>query len=255
MRHQATRRLQAHICPPRSLAGVCAAEAAATDDREHGSTIAPMAAFLANVGVNAAHRVRSPLFPDGSFVVYPIPEALPWTPPMRRLAGVWSDRAVHLDPDLDGDPPTYGDNCRSAGRAFSLRRARPGDTIFFMARLHPCSGDPPGFFLVGSLCIAEIKPDVCRDPGPGWWEGNAHVLRARAGSGWNSFWVFRGDGRSCFLDRAVPFCRRQAEHVFGRSWMWPGHRTDLQTIGSHTRAVRRLTGLGERRIRELAELG
>src|SRR5215831_13213019 len=76
-----------------------------------------MAAFLANVGVNAAHRVRSPLFPDGSFVVYPIPEAQPWAPPMRRLPEVWDDRAVHIDPDLDGNPPTYGDNCRTAGRA------------------------------------------------------------------------------------------------------------------------------------------
>lgn len=214
-----------------------------------------MAAFLANVGVNATHRVRSPLFSDGSFVVHPIPEARPWAPPMQRLPEVWDDRAVHLDPDLDGDPPTYGDNCRTAGRAFSLRWARPGDTIFFLARLHPCSGEPPGFFLVGSLFIAEIKPDVCKDPGPGWWESNAHVRRARAGNGWNSFWVFRGDYHSGFLERAVPFCRPQAERVFGRTWMWPHHRTELQTIGSHTRAVRRLTGLGEHRLRELARLG
>ena len=56
-----------------------------------------MAAFLANVGVNAAHRVRSPLDPDGSFVVYPIPEADAWVEPMRRLPDVWGDRAVHLD--------------------------------------------------------------------------------------------------------------------------------------------------------------
>jgi len=214
-----------------------------------------MAAFLANVGVNAAHRARSPLFPDGSFVVYPIPEAQPWAPPMRRLPEVWDDRAVHLDPDLDSHPPTYGDNCRTAGRAFSLRWARPEDTIFFIARLHPSSGAPPGFFLVGSLFIAEIKPDIRDDPGPGWWDGNAHVRRARAGGGWNSFWVFRGEAHSCFLERAVPFRRSPAEHVFGQAWIWPRHRTELQTIGSHTRAVRRLTGQGERRLRELAQLG
>jgi len=214
-----------------------------------------MAAFLANVGVNAAHRVRSPLFPDGSFVVYPIPEAQPWAPPMRRLPEVWDDRAVHIDPDLDGNPPTYGDNCRTAGRAFSLRQACPGDTILFMARLHPSDAAPPGFFLVGSLVIAEIKPDIREDPGPGWWESNAHVRRARAGGQWNSFWIFRGEDHSCFLERAVPFHRSQAEHVFGHGWTWPRHRSELQTVGSHTRAVRRLTGLGERRLHELAQHG
>src|SRR5207302_5345804 len=70
-----------------------------------------MAAFLANVGVNAAHRVRSPLHPDGSFELLPIPEKEPWAPPMLRLPGIWAGRAVHLDPDLAGRPPTYGDNC------------------------------------------------------------------------------------------------------------------------------------------------
>jgi len=85
-----------------------------------------MAAFLANVGVNAAHRVRSPLHPDGSFELLPIPEKEPWAPPMLRLPGIWAGRAVHLDPDLAGRPPTYGDNCRTAGRAFSLRQAPPG---------------------------------------------------------------------------------------------------------------------------------
>src|SRR5262249_7286504 len=117
-----------------------------------------MAAFLANVGVNAAHRVRSPLFPDGSFVVYPIPEAHPWAPPMRRLPEVWDDRAVHIDPDLDGNPPTYGDNCRTAGRAFSLRRACPGDTILFMARLHPSGVAPPPLSPVSPPLLPPINP-------------------------------------------------------------------------------------------------
>jgi hypothetical protein len=210
-----------------------------------------MAAYLANVGVNAAHRVGSPLFADGSFALYPIPEHLPWEAPMRRLPDVWGDRAVHLDPDLDGDPPTYGDNCRTAGRAFNLRRAEPGDVIVFVARLHPRTGEPPAFFLVGSLAVAEVKPDLTHDPGPGWWDGNAHVRRARAGGPWNSFWVFRGDGPSRFFDRAVPFGRAEADHVFGRAWNWREGRSELQTIGSYTRAVRRLTGPAERRLGEL----
>ena len=210
-----------------------------------------MAAYLANVGANAAHRVRSPLLADGSFVLYPIPEQQPWRPPMRRLPAVWGDLAVHVDPDLDGDTPTYGDNCRTAGRAFSLRHAQPGDSIVFLARLHPDSGDPPGFFLVGSLSVAEVKPDLTADPGPGWWDANAHVRRARAGAPWDSFWVFRGDGRSHLLDRAVPFRRAEADRVFGGAWAWRPDRTELQTIGSYTRAVRRLTGPAERRLREL----
>lgn len=210
-----------------------------------------MAAYLANVGVNAAHRVRSPLFPDGSFVLYPIPESRSWAPPMRRLPEVWADLAVHVDPDLDGDPPTYGDNCRRAGRAFSLRRAQADDTIVFMARLHPRSGDPPGFYLVGSLSIAEVLTDLTADPGPGWWDGNAHVRRARACGAWDSFWVFRGDGRSRFFDRAVHFGRPEADRLFGAAWDWREERTELQTIGSYTRAVRRLTGCAERRLREL----
>jgi hypothetical protein len=59
-----------------------------------------MAAFLANVGVNAAHRIHSPLYPDGSFELRPIPERKPWAPPMLRLPEVWGKRPVHLDPDL-----------------------------------------------------------------------------------------------------------------------------------------------------------
>ena len=210
-----------------------------------------MAAYLANIGANAAHRVSSPLFADGSFVLYPIPEQQLWAPPMRQLPEIWGERAVHLDPDLDGDPPTYGDNCRTAGRAFSLRRAEPGDVIVFVARLHPRTGEPPAFFLVGTLAVAEVKPDLTEDPGPGWWDGNAHVRRARAGGVWNSFWVFRGDGRSRLFDRAIPFGRTQADHVFGRAWRWREERSDLQTIGSYTRAVRRLTGPAERCLGEL----
>jgi hypothetical protein len=210
-----------------------------------------MATYLANVGANASHRVASPLFADGSFVLYPIPEQQPWAVPMRQLPEVWGDRAVHLDPDLDGDPPTYGDNCRTAGRAFSLRRAEAGDVIVFIARLHPRGGEPPAFFLVGALAVAEVKPDLTGDPGPGWWDGNAHVRRARAGAPWDSFWVFRGDGRSRFFDRAIPFGRREADRVFGRAWNWRAGRSELQTIGSYTRAVRRLTRPAERRLGEL----
>lgn len=206
-----------------------------------------MAAFLANVGVNASHRVRSPLHPDGSFHLHPIPESLPWASPMIRLPAVWGDRAVHLDPDLAGDPPTYGDNCRRAARAFALRRARRGDAIFFLARLHGAAG--PGFYLVGVLHVDGVLADVTADPGPGWWDANAHVRRGRAAGRWDAFWVFRGDCRSLAFARAVPFARSLADAVLPVAWR--SGRTDMQTIGSHTRAVRRVEGAREDLLRSL----
>ena len=220
-----------------------------------------MAAFLANVGVNASHAARSPLFHDGTFALLPIPEPGEWRPPMLRLGDItllrnhaplsWRHRPVHLDPDLEAAQPTYGDNCRRAGRAFSLRRARPKDLIVFLARLHP-STDPAGFHLVGCLEIEDVLADVTNDPGPGWWDANAHVRRARATDTWDSFWVFRGNGASQRFKHAVPFTRHEAARVFGDTWRWPDHRTELQTIGSYTRAVRRIEGAGEVWLRTIS---
>jgi hypothetical protein len=218
-----------------------------------------VAAFLANVGVNAAHPVRSPLFADATFELLAIPEPHAWRPPMLRLRDVaglaphvpprWSERAVHLDPDLRSTTPTYGDNCRRAGRAFSLRRASPGDVIVFLARLV----DPnqrAGFHLVGSLDVEDVLPDVSRDPGRGWWDANAHVRRARATGEWDEFWVFKGSPRTRMWNRAVVFGRLEMESVFGAA-RWPSHRTELQTIGSGTRAVRRVEGAGEEWLRSI----
>ena len=218
-----------------------------------------MAAYLANVGVNAGHAARSPLFEDGTFALLPIPEHHSWRPPMLRLDELvglqghaprsWHDRAVHLDPDLDSQQPTYGDNCRRAARAYSLRRARPLDLIVFLARLHDST--KAGFYLVGSLEVDDALEDVTADPGPGWWDANAHVRRARATDRWDSFWVFKGSGASQRFRTAVRFGRPQAARVFGDTWRWPAHRTELQTIGSYTRAVRRVEGPGEEWLRTI----
>ncbi|MGH7776871.1 MAG: hypothetical protein ACREPI_06825 [Candidatus Dormibacterales bacterium] len=222
-----------------------------------------MAAYLANIGVNASHAARSPLGAGGRFLVVPIPEKVAWRPPMRRLRDAdlahlqahappsWHEKAVHLDPDLAAPVATYGDNCRRAGRAFSLRAATPGDLIVFMARLHPPAG-AAGFHLVGRLAVAEVLADVTSDPGPGWWERNAHVLRARATGRWDSFWVFRGTEGSGPLARARAFGRREAGLLLG-GVDWPGHRSALQTIGSHTRAVRRFTGAAEALLRTMSD--
>ena len=218
-----------------------------------------VAAYLANVGVNAGHSARSPIFADGSFLLLPIPERRPWRKPMLRLRDLpaldrhapatWRNAAVHLDPDLASETPTYGDNCRRAGRAFSLRRAKQGELIVFLARLHPAGG-AAGFYLVGVLEIADAVEDVVKDPGAGWWDANAHVRRARATNAWDSFWVFKGTATSALLDRAVPFTRAETERIFGAATRWPAHRTELQTIGSYTRAVRRVEGAGEEWLRQ-----
>src|SRR5260370_10474306 len=81
----------------------------------------------------------------------------------------WSHKAIHLDPDLSAATPTYGDNCRRAARAFSLRRAAAGDLIVFLARLHP-EDSAPSFHLVGCLAIADALLDMMSDPCPASWE-------------------------------------------------------------------------------------
>jgi hypothetical protein len=216
-----------------------------------------VAAFLANIGANASHTVRSRLATDGSFELMPIPERERWRPPMLRFDALgrdipktWRRRAMHLDPDLTCAVPTYGDNCRLAGRAFSLRSAKRGDLIVFVARLHP-EGAAPGFYLVGRLEVDECLADVTADPGPGWWDGNAHIRRARATGRWDSFWVFKGTRMTHQFKRAHRFGRLEAANVFGDVWTWPPHRTELQTIASYTRAVRRVEGEGEAWLRSL----
>ena len=201
------------------------------------------------------------MFVDGSFVLVPIPEREPWSPPMLRLGAVaglaahapaaWMGKAVHLDPDLSATTPTYGDNCRRAGRAFSLRRAAAGDLIVFLARLHPANS-APRFHLVGCLSIDDMIEDVTSDPGPGWWDCNAHVRRARATGRWDSFWVFKGAaGLTRPFAKAHRFTRDEAEAIFGTEWQWRASRTEQQTIGSYTRAVRRVDGPGEEWLRSI----
>jgi hypothetical protein len=217
-----------------------------------------VAAFLANVGANAGHAAASPIFEDGSFILTPIPERCQWRPPMLRFADIathtlpaaWLTRAAHADPDLTSETPTYGDNCRTAGRAFSLRRARRGDFIAFVARLREPDG-AAGFHIVGVLEIEDVLADVTHDPGSGWWDGNAHIRRARAHGTWNSFWVFKGAPRSRLLAKAARFGRGEAAGAFGDTWTWRESRTALQTIGSYTRAVRRVEGEGEAWLRTI----
>jgi hypothetical protein len=218
------------------------------------------------VGVNAAHRARSPLFADGRFELVPIPEAAgldgpelvrfgdlrcatdPHRPLSAYLPPDWRDRAAHYDPEFD--TLTYGDNCRRAPRAAALRSARAGDWLVFLARLWPLADGiftgPPGFYLVGALEIAGHVGPVDRpldEPQAGRFAANAHVRRARADPRYyDGFCLFAGGPRSRRFERAIPLTRALAEDLLldatGAPWRWPPHRSELQVIGSYTRTIR-----------------
>ena len=228
-----------------------------------------MRIFLANVGANASHRFAGPIFEDGTFEFLPIPETpdlsssiatryrdlRSWYNPDRDLLEYIPNRlrdvACHNDPEFTTF--TYGDNCDRNSRASGLKALRPGDFLFFIARLehrrHGAKAGPFGFYLVGYLHIAQdnwLLRAVSARPNPEDEElfgRNAHMLRGRSDSSlWDGFWVFRGSEESRRFSRAVPVTRDLCQSVFrtadGREWTWDGGRSDLQVIGSYTRACR-----------------
>lgn len=209
--------------------------------------------FLANVGVNASHRLISPLGSDGSFSLVPIPEE---GNPVRygdvaHLRGLvpeayWGS-GTHYDPEWE--TRTYGDNCGWAPRAAALKGCAPGDFIFFIARLVGPLG--PAFALVGFLEIEEVARDVRAMPAERF-EANAHVRRGR----WDGFWVFAGSPRSRLLPRAALIGREEAELLLrdraGAAWNWRDGRSVLQTIGSYTRSCRYIIDPARERERALA---
>ena len=123
--------------------------------------------YLVNVGVNLAHKLRSPLFPDSQFEFVPIPEEgdigecvsadiAPITYGdlycynsslkllslfSHKLQDEFANRIVHYDPNLNNANDaclarfTYGDIPYTNARASSLRGAQPGDLLFFLANL------------------------------------------------------------------------------------------------------------------------
>ena len=61
---------------------------------------------------------------------------------------------------------------------------------------------------------------------------------------WDGFWVFAGTDRSARFDRAVPVDRAFADRILrtasGQPYAWSSNRSELQVIGSYTRACRRI---------------
>jgi hypothetical protein len=208
--------------------------------------------FVVNVGVNASHRLVSPLYDDGSFTFVTILEErslqgaslvrygdvprLRMTVPERYWA--WP---THYDPEFES--LTYGDNCGWAPRAAALRSARPGDALLFIARLVRIGSGEPVFGLVGLLEVESVRPNVRSCPPDARLRGNAHVRRALADPRyWDGFWLFAGTPRSGLFPRAALVGRAEAELLFrdkdGAPWQWRDGRSELQTIGSYTRSCR-----------------
>ena len=225
--------------------------------------------FLANVGANASHRFAGPIFEDRTFEFLPIPETpdlsssiatryrdlRSWYNPDRDLLEYIPNRlrdvACHNDPEFL--TYTYGDNCDRNPRASGLKALSSGDFLFFIVRLeHWVNGAATGrfgFYLVGYIQIAQenwLLRGVTEPPtleSRELFGRNAHVIRGRSDPDlWDGFWVFRGSEDSRRFRRAVPVTRELCEAVFrtadGRDWSWDGARSDLQVIGSYTRACR-----------------
>jgi hypothetical protein len=223
--------------------------------------------FLVNVGVNASHSIRSPLFDDGTFELLPIPEdrgqwapTLPayaripcWNNPDESLGNFVSDlhrgTLVHDDPEFR--TLTYGDNPNRSPRAAGLRACAPGDYLFFVARLTPYDGSrfhgDPAFYLVGFFFIKDVLKDVTAYPHGeifATYGANAHVRRATYHrKALDGFWVWKGSSvGSLRFPRAVPLTREVCEATLrdanGRHWNWAPHRSELQWIGSYTRSAR-----------------
>ena len=224
--------------------------------------------FLANVGANSSHRFLSPIFDDGAFEFITIPEeplvAGPHSvryqdlrshyDPKESLARWVPDRlldmATHFDPEFGTN--TYGDNCERSPRAFGLKDVRPDDLIFFLVRLARWSGGrfdgETGFFLIGFIEVESVFRASAHPAGatpPARYAANAHVRRAMNDSQyWDGFWVFAGSNRSTRFPRAVPVDRAFADRVLrtatGQPYAWSPNRSELQVIGSYTRACRRI---------------
>ena len=217
--------------------------------------------FLANVGANASHApVVSPLYPDGTFDLIPIPEFnsrfklsclrycdLHWNRGLlvHQILGArrWKWHC-HNDPDLDNG--VYGDLPESSTRAAALRSARPGDLLGFFGRLRPVGarlGSPPaGFYILGSFRIRSVFRPVAsvRPPRAQGVSTNPHVRKWVAGSP-EMFWLFLGKpGRHT---RSIPPVKLTREVLIrllpkSKSWNWGRGRSDLQTIGSYLRSIR-----------------
>lgn len=211
-----------------------------------------MRLYVVNVGVNTndaqRYQLRSPIFPDRSFEFVPIRESerfsevetiprycdLPsWTGRWDSLARLLPEKhgkaRVHHDPDFQC--LTYGDIPSPRGAA--LKDARPGDQLWFLARLWEHDGSrflgDSGFFFVG---VFVVEANLLFENGNGdcppalrsRLESNAHWRRREAGDR-GTFRVLIGTrNRSHRFRNAIEVTPSLAEHLFASSY-------DCQTGG------------------------
>lgn len=224
--------------------------------------------FIVNVGVNASHgALKSPIFLNGTFDFIPIPEkgrrvscpqcsALPRYKDLRSYNEIdllqliprgYNNLRVHNDPEFVTF--TYGDYPTFSPRAANLKKASKGDFIFFLARLVKLQDKvfhEGGFFLVGFFEVDYVLKDVKTKPEASvmkLFKNNAHVRRAMFDPQfWDGFWVFKGSLRSHRFKYAIPFDREFCDAILkdskGEKLTWSNDRSELQIIGSYTRACR-----------------
>ncbi|MEW6417218.1 MAG: hypothetical protein AB1480_03745 [Nitrospirota bacterium] len=226
----------------------------------------PQKIFIVNVGVNASHSLKSPIFEDGTFEFIPIPENRvesgkftltysdlrsfynPEESLSKYIPHKYHSHPVHNDPEFFGS--TYGDNCELPGRARGLRSVKEGDIILFYARLVNYNQNQftnvAGFYFIGFIEVSLIVENVLTKPASdilSLISNNAHIRRGLSNPRYfNGFWVFKGSAKSRRFRMSVPLTRQLAEHIFltkmGCSWEWKEQKSDLQTIGSYMRSCR-----------------
>jgi len=225
--------------------------------------------FIINVGVNASHgQLRGPIFADGTFEFIPIPEqgrrrSCPECETLPRYCDLESFNGldllkfipkryyhcrVHNDPEFVSY--TYGDYPTISPRAANLQKLKKGDFIFFLARLVKCRSEvftnEAGFYFIGFFEVEDILKETVARPKRSILRkfiNNAHIRRALYDPKlWNGFWVFKGSQRSRRFKHAVPLSKGFAEKVIrdsrGHKLIWAKGRTELQVMGSYTRACR-----------------
>ena len=205
-----------------------------------------MKLYVANVGVNTSHSsgkagLKSPVFPDSTFEFVPIEEDdcfsraegiptyhdLPsWTGRIRCLAELLPERVrryrAHADPDFEKF--TYGDI--DTPRAANLNLIKPGDQLWFLARLWNHHGTrwtgDHDFYFIGfieverNLSFAKgTRPADISAKDRKRIENNAHYRRLMAGDReW--FRVLCGKPRrSCRFNRALRVTADVAGLLFG----------------------------------------
>jgi len=235
--------------------------------------------FIINVGVNASHgQLRSPVFDDGTFEFIPIPEqgrrrscpecgTLPRYCDLKSFNGLdlskfiptnYYHHRVHNDPEFVSY--TYGDYPTISPRAANLKKLVRGDFLFFLARLVKYRNEAftkkAGFYIIGYFEVEDILKEATSRPKQSILKkfiNNAHVHRALYDPKlWNGFWVFKGSKRSHRFKHSIPFSKDFAEKILrnsaGNEIIWDKRRTELQVIGSHTRACRMIDDENRSRI-------